>query len=184
MHGPLSACFARKIPAGGLASAPLSGSAYSPNTPWPSLLPACSAGCSSPRTAATCAAHGSGAVSASAAMVRRLRYRNGNSRDAAGDVFLRIIKEREAVHPEWRNIHAEIESGPGFVELGRLLLTLIDRKRRLPQLIAAHRGHRDVAIRVRLLQAKPSICSVHRVHVARPSGPSWLHKVPRDRHKT
>ena len=34
-----------------------------------------------------------------AAMVRRLRYRNGNSRDAARDVFLRIIKEREAVHP-------------------------------------------------------------------------------------
>ena len=36
-----------QTPAGGSASASLSGSAYSPNTPWPSLLPACSAGCSS-----------------------------------------------------------------------------------------------------------------------------------------
>jgi len=49
---------------------------------------------------------------------------DGSSRDAAGDVFSRIIAEREAIHPEWRNIHAEIQSRPDFMELGRLVREL------------------------------------------------------------
>jgi hypothetical protein len=50
----------------------------------------------------------------------RSEYVGENDRGRAGEVFGQLIEDREAIHPEWREIRSRLESRPGFVELGRL----------------------------------------------------------------
>jgi 8-oxo-dGTP pyrophosphatase MutT (NUDIX family) len=51
----------------------------------------------------------------------RSEYVGEDDRDRAGELFGRIIEDKEKLHPEWREIRRRLESRPGFVDLQRLV---------------------------------------------------------------
>jgi 8-oxo-dGTP pyrophosphatase MutT (NUDIX family) len=51
----------------------------------------------------------------------RSDYVGEDDRDRAGELFTRIIDDKERLHPEWREVRQRSEQRPGFVDLQRMV---------------------------------------------------------------